>query len=106
MGLGAATWVAATYLLATTGANREMTEGASALLAAAMLLYVGYWLHGKSYSQAWQSFIREQVTQALAERTLWAMAGISFLAVYRDLFEIILFYQSLWAQVGALSNEE
>jgi high-affinity iron transporter len=102
--LGAATWVTATYLLAITGATREMTEGVSALLAAAMLLYVGYWLHGKSYAQAWQSFIREQVTQALAKRTLWAMAGISFLAVYRELFEIILFYQSLWAQVGAAGH--
>lgn len=102
--LGAATWVAATYLLEVTGANREMTEGVSALLTAAMLLYVGYWLHGKSYAQAWQAFIRDQVTAALGKRTLWAMAGISFLAVYRELFEIILFYQSLWAQVGAAGH--
>jgi len=43
-------------LRAITGANREITEGVSALLAAAMLLYVGYWLHGKSYAPAWQSF--------------------------------------------------
>jgi high-affinity iron transporter len=28
------------------------------------------------------------------------MAGISFLAVYRELFEIVLFYQTLWAQAG------
>ena len=28
------------------------------------------------------------------------MAGVSFLAVYRELFEIVLFYQALWAQAG------
>ena len=99
--LGGATWAVATHVLAISGANRELTEGVAALLAAAMLLYVGYWLHGKSNAQAWQSFIKDQVTAALGKRTLWALAGVSFLAVYRELFEIILFYQALWAQVGA-----
>lgn len=97
---GGLTWVAANYLLTITGANREMTEGITALIAAAMLLYVGYWLHSKSYAQAWQKFIHDQITTALGKRTLWAMAGISFLAVYRELFEIILFYETLWVQVG------
>jgi high-affinity iron transporter len=98
--LGALTWVVASYLWQISGANRELTEGVSALLAAAMLLYVGFWLHKRSYAQAWQAFIREHVTAALGRQTLWAMAGISFLAVYRELFEIVLFYQTLWAQAG------
>ncbi|HSW25230.1 MAG TPA: FTR1 family protein [Burkholderiaceae bacterium] len=98
--LGVATWFAANHFLAVSGASRELTEGVSALLAAAMLLYVGLWLHNRSHAQAWQSFIREQVTGALGKRTLWAMAGISFLAVYRELFEVILFYETLWAQAG------
>jgi high-affinity iron transporter len=99
--LGVVTWFVASELIEVSGANREMTEGVTALLAAAMLLYVGYWLHGKSHAQAWAAFIRDHVSAALAKRTLWAMAGISFLAVYRELFEIILFYQTLWAQAGA-----
>jgi high-affinity iron transporter len=78
-----------------------VTEGVAALLAAAMLLYVGLWLHNRSHANAWQSFIREQVTGALGKKTLWAMAGISFLAVYRELFEVILFYETLWAQAGS-----
>ena len=98
--LGLLTWLIAHHLLSISGANREMTEGLTALIAAGMLLYVGYWLHGKSYAHAWQSFIRDQVTAALGKRTLGAMAGISFLAVYRELFEIILFYEALWAQAG------
>ncbi|WBY04046.1 cytochrome c/FTR1 family iron permease [Ramlibacter tataouinensis] len=98
--LGVATWLVSNHVLAITGASRELTEGVSALLACAMLLYVGAWLHKRSHAQAWQSFIREQVTSALGRRTLWAMAGIAFLAVYRELFEVILFYQALWAQAG------
>jgi high-affinity iron transporter len=98
--LGVATWFVANHFLAVSGVSREMTEGVSALLAAAMLLYVGLWLHNRSHAQAWQAFIREQVTGALGKRTLWAMAGISFLAVYRELFEVILFYETLWAQAG------
>ncbi|MBX3706717.1 MAG: cytochrome c/FTR1 family iron permease [Pseudomonadales bacterium] len=100
LALGAATWLAATYFVQISGASRELTEGVSALLAAVMLLYVGYWLHGKSYAHAWTHFLRDQVGQALARRTLWAMAGVSFLAVYRELFEIVLFYQTLWLQAG------
>lgn len=98
--LGAATWFVANHFIAISGASRELTEGFSALLAAVMLLYVGLWLHNRSHAQAWQAFIREQVTGALAKRTLWAMAGISFLAIYRELFEVILFYETLWAQAG------
>jgi high-affinity iron transporter len=63
-------------------------------------MLVGYWLHAKCYEQAWARFIRERVGQALEKRTLWAMAAVSFLAVYREMFEIVLFYQALWAQAG------
>ncbi|MFC7513561.1 cytochrome c/FTR1 family iron permease [Herbaspirillum sp. GCM10030257] len=99
--LGIVTWLVARYVLSISGANRELTEGFTALLAAAMLLYVGYWLHSRSNAQAWQNFIRDHVNAALGRRTRWAMAGISFLAVYRELFEVILFYETLWAQVDA-----
>jgi high-affinity iron transporter len=99
--LGALTWVAATYLIDISGANREITEGATALVAAGMLLYVGYWLHGKSQSRNWSRYLREKVDEALGRKTLWTLASVSFLAVYRELFEVILFYQALWAQAGA-----
>jgi high-affinity iron transporter len=104
LGLGFATWLVATYAFEISGANRELTEGVTALAAAAMLLYVGYWLHAKSYAQAWNRFLKETVGRALARRTLWAMAGVAFLAVYREMFEIVLFYQALWAQAGAAGH--
>ena len=98
--LGVVTWFVAERVITISGANRELTEGITALIASAMLLYVGYWLHSKSYAQAWQHFIRDRVTAALGKGTVWAMAGVSFLAVYREAFEIVLFYQALWVQAG------
>jgi high-affinity iron transporter len=98
--LGVVTWFVAERVITISGANRELTEGITALLAAAMLLYVGWWLHSKSVAQAWQHFIRDQVSAALGKGTVWAMAGVSFLAVYREAFEIVLFYQALWVQAG------
>lgn len=98
--LGALTWFIATFFIDISGASREMTEGVTALIASAMLVYVGYWLHSKSYTVAWQRFIRDKVGAALGKKTLWAIAAVSFLAVYRELFEIVLFYQALSVQVG------
>lgn len=100
LALGMATWFVATTLIEISGATRELTEGVTALLAAAILLYVGYWLHSKSYAQAWKSFIEQHLKDALQHGTLWALAGVSFLAVYREAFETVLFYQALWQQAG------
>ncbi len=100
LALGFATWAIASYVIGISGENRELTEGITALFAAAMLLYVGYWLHGKSQAQAWSTFLRDSVGQALEKKTLWAMVGVSFLAVYREIFEVVLFYEALWVQAG------
>jgi len=98
--LGLLTWAAAAELVQISGARRELIEGVTALVASAMLLYVGYWLHRNSSARAWQRFIRDRVDSALADGTLWAMAVVSFLAVYREMFETVLFYQALWVQAG------
>ena len=98
------TWVVSNYLIEISGSNREITEGVTALIAAGMLLYVGYWLHSKSHSSAWQKYIADKVGGALSRGTVWTLAIISFLAVYREAFETVLFYQALVAQVGTDSR--
>lgn len=100
LALGAATWFVARYLIEVSGAARELTEGATALLAAGILLYVGFWLHSKAYAGRWQQFIATHLKGALSRGTVWALAGVSFLAVYREAFETVLFYQALWTQAG------
>jgi len=83
-----------------SGASREVTEGVTALIAAAMLLYVGFWMHRHAHAARWQSFIETRVQAALSGRTRWALASIAFLAVYREAFETVLFYQALWIEAG------
>ncbi len=97
--LGFLTWLASVTLINISGASREITEGVAALLAAAVLLYVGFWLHDKTHAAQWKRFIDDRVKQALSSGTLWGIAGLSFIAVYREVFETILFYQALWMQV-------
>lgn len=98
--MGALTWAAATWLVDISGAGREITSGITALIASAMLIYVGFWLHDKTHAQAWQKFLKDKVGAALEKKTLWALALISFFAVYREIFETVLFYQALWAQTN------
>ena len=93
---GVATWVAATYLITISGASRELTEGFGALFAAAVLLSVGIWMHGKSQADAWQRYIREKLSQALSRRSAWFLFLLTFVVVYREVFETILFYAALW----------
>jgi high-affinity iron transporter len=98
--VGLATWAVASYAIEISGAQREVTEGVTGLIAAGMLVYVGFWLHNKASIHAWQTFIKDSVGAALASRTLWTMATVSFIAVYREMFETVLFYQALWVQAG------
>ncbi len=100
LALGGVTWYVSAYVIQISGASREITEGATALIAAAMLLYVGYWLHSKSRSDAWQRFIDGRVGAALSGGTVWTLGIVSFLAVYREAFETVLFYQALATHAG------
>lgn len=76
----------------SAGANREMIEGLVGLFAAAMLFYVSYWLHSKSSLGAWQGYISKQMTSALATNSVWSLALLAFLAVFREGAETVLFY--------------
>ena len=100
LALGAVTWVAASYVVTLSGASREVTEGVTALIAAGMLLYVGFWMHRHAHAARWKTFIETRVEAALSGRTRWALASIAFLAVYREAFETVLFYQALWIEAG------
>jgi high-affinity iron transporter len=98
--LGGMTWLVASYVIVISGATREVTEGITALVAAAILLYVGFWMHRKAYADRWRTFLQGQLRDALSARTTWALALVSFLAVYREAFETVLFYQALWIQAA------
>ncbi|HEY6997151.1 MAG TPA: cytochrome c/FTR1 family iron permease [Candidatus Binatia bacterium] len=95
---GGLTWLATQTVLTFSGQNRESMEGFISVFAAVALFYVGYWLHTKSEAKKWQSFIRGKVENVLSGKKLLGLVGISFFAVYREAFEVVLFYQALWLQ--------
>jgi high-affinity iron transporter len=57
-------------------------------------------MHGKSQARQWQEYLDRRLAGALAGRTRWALASVSFLAVYREAFETVLFYEALAVQAG------
>ena len=99
---GGATWAAAQSLINISGASREVMEGVAALLAALVLLYVGIWMHSKTHAAQWQAYIQQRIGARLKSGTLWGLAALAFVAVYREVFETVLFYQSLLTQAGSM----
>ena len=97
---GGATWIAAQSLITISGASREVMEGVAALLAALVLLYVGVWMHSKTHADHWQAYIQKHINANLKAGTLWGLAALAFIAVYREVFETVLFYQALLTQAA------
>ncbi|MFA7484063.1 MAG: FTR1 family protein [Vulcanimicrobiota bacterium] len=101
---GLLTWGAANWLITISGATRELTEGLGSILAALILLWIGVWMHGKSQANAWQRYISKKLSGAMTGRSAWFLFGLSFLVVYREAFETILFCVAIWNQgnIGAM----
>ncbi|MXW22953.1 MAG: c-type cytochrome [Candidatus Dadabacteria bacterium] len=98
---GFATWVAARTVIDISGARREIVEGVTSLLAAVVLFYVSYWLVSKADVKKWKEYVRSKTQGALTRRSGFTLAFVSFLAVYREAFETMLFYQALFYQTGS-----
>ncbi|MGQ0560491.1 MAG: FTR1 family iron permease [Gemmatimonadota bacterium] len=94
------TWFVAATLVPISGANRELLEGVTALVAVGVLLYVANWLFQKTYIHDWKDYLRERVGSAMTRGSAFAMAALAFAAVYREGFETVLFYQALAFDAG------
>ena len=92
----AVTAVVLKTLLSAVPASREFIEGATLLVAVAVLFSVSYWLISKVEAAKWQQFIKEKVNNALEHGGGRALAFVAFLAVYREGAETALFYQALF----------
>ena len=98
---GVATWLAARTLIEISGARREIVEGVTSLLAAAVLFYVSYWLVSKADVKQWKEYVKKKTQSALGGKNGFALVVVSFLAVYREAFETLLFYQALLYQADS-----
>ena len=100
---GLAAWLL-NVVFRVSGAGRETLEGFTVLGAAALLIYVSYWLFAKREAERWQAFIRDQMDKAMSRGSLMALGFVAFLAVFREGAETILFYQALIASVSGGMN--
>ncbi len=99
---GVATWAVAKTAIEISGLRREVVEGVTSLLAAAVLFYVSYWLASKAEVKKWKEYVRSKTQNVGAGRkSAVTLAFVSFLAVYREAFETLLFYQALFYQANS-----
>lgn len=102
---GILTWGLAQTVLSVSGAQREVMEGLTSVIAALVLFSASYWLISKAEARKWQQYIRGKVEEAVTGRRIMALVGVSFLAAYREAFETVLFYQALWLQSHTAQNQ-
>lgn len=93
--LGIAGWFLSDFVIRFGGKNREIMEGLVSLFAVVVLLSVGFWLHNNSYAKQWKNFIENRIGGLLKKENMIGLAVFSFMVVFREVFEIILFLQAI-----------
>lgn len=99
-----------TFLFGGSGPIQEISEGVCALIAMAMLLWTSNWMLKKSSVEAWNRYIRNKTEAAVASAQSKMEAGegvsfgmvvslamLSFLAVFREGAETVIFYESIYS---------
>jgi high-affinity iron transporter len=92
---GVVTWWVASRLVAISSADRELSEAVIGLLAAAVLFSMSFWMISKVEARRWTGYLRKGLEASLTRRNLALLAFLSFLAVYREAAETVLFTQAL-----------
>jgi high-affinity iron transporter len=87
-------------VISTSGAVREILEGAVMLVAAGILFYVSYWLVSQLEAKRWMDFLKKQARHGLELGGQGTLAVTAFLAVYREGAETSLMYQALLGSEG------
>jgi len=91
---GVATWWVTARVIAISSDARELVEAVVALLAAAVLFSVSFWMISKAESRHWMAYLKRRL-EGVSGRNVLLLSGLSFLAVYREAAETVLFTQAL-----------
>ena len=99
-----------TFLFGGSGPIQEISEGVCALIAMLMLLWTSNWMLNKSSVEAWNRYIKNKTETAVANAQSKVEAGegvslgmvvslamLSFLAVFREGAETVIFYESIYS---------
>ena len=85
----------------TSGANREIIEGVVGIFAVVMMILIGIWLHSKSSVKKWNDFMDSQMKTVTKTGSFISMFALSFLAVFREGAETILFYVGILPRISS-----
>lgn len=85
----------------TSGSNREIIEGAVGIFAVIMMILIGIWLHSKSSVKKWNAFMDSQMQTVTKTGSFLSMFALSFLAVFREGAETILFYVGILPRISS-----
>ncbi len=94
-----ATAILVKWVFNVSAASQEVLEGVTMLIAAVVLFSMSYWLISKAEGEKWVRYIKGRIGSSLGSGSVAALWFTSFLAVYREGAETVLFYQAL--TVGA-----
>ena len=88
----AAAWV---FQVFYDGNHSDLFEAVVMLAAAVLLFYMSGWMFVRQDPKAWQADLNRLAERALGAGTMLSLAGIAFLAVFREGAETILFVHTL-----------
>jgi high-affinity iron transporter len=101
--IGASIIAAWLFAVLNSGEHSDIMEGIIILFAASLMLYVSGWLMVKQDPRGWQDYLAQKADHALAQDTVWAVAALAFLAVFREGAETVLFINALATTEGGWS---
>ena len=94
-----------TLLFNGNGPQQEILEGVVALVAMLMLLYTSNWMLSKSSVESWNRYIQSRTVAAISKGSVISLALLSFLAVFREGAETVMFYQAIFAMAPGGTRE-
>jgi len=83
------------WIFENAGASREMLEGITMLFAVIILFSMSYWLLAKVEANRWKMYLENKLSLSITKGSLFGLWLASFLAVYREGAETVLFYYAL-----------
>lgn len=95
IGVGVLLWMGLGEIIKSSKLKMELLEGALTLTAVFLLVYVGFWLHKKSSIEQWKEFIQQKIKSETGKASFWGIFSLSFLVVFREIFESILFISTV-----------
>ncbi|TKI04769.1 FTR1 family iron permease [Martelella alba] len=92
------------WLFENSGANRELLEGGTMMVAVVTLFCMSYWLLSKVEARHWKAYLEGKLSLSLTSGSLAGLWFTSFLAVYREGAETVLFYYALLGDAGGVAG--